>query len=146
LPHICSLLHDSTVRDNAPIIGSRTTPCFVTASVGVMRASILADGDAQMDECDRVSPSANGAVSMTSYGAKEPAMWRSFFLAIGAYCCLLGVEALTLEKAVVKVDPTSEQTALRDIVPPDWAPWSLLAAGAVVMLYSFTIPQRVGGG
>jgi hypothetical protein len=74
------------------------------------------------------------------------AMWRSFFLAIGAYCCLLGVEALAIEKAVVKVDPTSAQTALRDIVPPDWAPWSLLAAGAVVMLYSFTIPQRVGGG
>jgi hypothetical protein len=73
-------------------------------------------------------------------------MWRSFFLAIGAYCCLLGVEALTLEKAVVKVDPTSEQSALRDIVPPDWAPWSLLATGAVVMLYSFTVPQRVGGG
>jgi hypothetical protein len=58
----------------------------------------------------------------------------------------LGIEALTLEKAVVKEDPTSKQTALHDIVPPDWAPWSLLAAGAVVMLYSFTIPQRVGGG
>lgn len=72
-------------------------------------------------------------------------MWRSFFLAIGAYCCLLGVEALALEKAVVKVDGASAHSATRDIVPPDWAPWSLLGAGAVVLLYSFTLPQRVGG-
>jgi hypothetical protein len=72
-------------------------------------------------------------------------MWRSFFLAIGAYSCLLGVEALAIEKAVLKVDANSTQT-LREISPPDWAPWILLAGGAVVMLYSFTIPQRVGGG
>jgi hypothetical protein len=73
-------------------------------------------------------------------------MWRSFFLALGAYSCLLGVEALALDKAVLKVDANSAQNALREVVPPDWAPWSLLAGGAVVMLYSFTIPQRVGGG
>jgi hypothetical protein len=73
-------------------------------------------------------------------------MWRSFFLAIGAYCCLLGVEALAVEKAVLKVDPNNTQATLREISPPDWAPWTLLAGGAVVMLYSFTIPQRVGGG
>jgi len=73
-------------------------------------------------------------------------MWRSFFLAIGAYCCLLGVEALAVEKAVLKVKPNRAQTAVREIVPPDWAPWSLLGTGAVVVLYSFSIPQRVGGG
>lgn len=73
-------------------------------------------------------------------------MWRSFFLAIGAYCCLLGVESLAIDKAVVKVEPSNSQSALRDVIPPEWAPWSLLAAGSVVMLYSFTIPQRVGGG
>lgn len=70
-------------------------------------------------------------------------MWRSFFLALGAYCCLLGVEALAVEKAVLKIDPTNAQSTWREIVPPDWAPWSMLGAGAVVMLYSFTIPQRV---
>ena len=73
-------------------------------------------------------------------------MWRSFFLAVGAYCCLLGVETLAIEKAVVKVDGASSQSATRDVVPPDWAPWSLLGTGAVVVLYSFTIPQRVGSG
>lgn len=73
-------------------------------------------------------------------------MLRSFFLAIGAYCCLLGVEALAVEKAMVKINPSQPQSAVREVVPPDWAPWILLGAGAVVLLYSFSIPQRVGGG
>ena len=72
-------------------------------------------------------------------------MWRSFFLAVGVYCCLLGVEALAVEKAVLKRDPMvdAQATAQREIVPPAWAPWSMLAGGAVVVLYSFTLPQRV---
>jgi hypothetical protein len=73
-------------------------------------------------------------------------MWRSFFLALGAYSCLLGVQALAVEKAVVKVDSKNGAQSTRDVVPPAWAPWSLLGGGAVVMLYSFTIPQRVNGG
>ncbi|MCC7473822.1 MAG: hypothetical protein IT425_00380 [Pirellulales bacterium] len=73
-------------------------------------------------------------------------MWRAFFLAIGAYCCLLGVEALTVERAVLKSSPGFLGAATREIIPPDWVPWSLLGAGAVVVLYSFTIPQRVGSG
>ena len=39
-------------------------------------------------------------------------MWRSFFLAIGAYCCLLGVEALAIERAVLKVDASERQYIL----------------------------------
>jgi hypothetical protein len=72
-------------------------------------------------------------------------MWRSFFLAIGVYCCLLGVEALAVERAVLKPEFSSNSpaAATRDIVPTDWAPWSLIGGGAVVVLYSFTIPQRV---
>ncbi len=74
-------------------------------------------------------------------------MWRAFFLAVGAYSCLLGVEALAVEKAVLKPEVRKGQVANsgRDISPPDWAPWSLMAGGAVVVLYSFTIPRRVGG-
>ncbi len=72
-------------------------------------------------------------------------MWRSFFLAIGVYACLLGVEALAVEKAVLKRDITAENQAAvqREIAPPDWAPWSMMGAGAVVVLYSFTLPRRV---
>lgn len=74
-------------------------------------------------------------------------MWRSLFLAIGAYTCLLGVEALAVEKAVLKQPENGQPRKFlkEDISPPEWAPWSLMASGAVVVLYSFTIPRRVGG-
>ena len=72
-------------------------------------------------------------------------MWRSFFLALGVYCCLLGLQAMVVEKAVLK--PRLEQGRVvqpaRDVKPPEWAPWSLLSCGAVVALYSFTLPRRV---
>ncbi len=73
-------------------------------------------------------------------------MWRALFLAVGAYTCLLGVEALALDKAVLRkhVEGTynPRQYVEEDLVPPVWAPWSLMGAGAVVVLYSFTIPRR----
>lgn len=74
-------------------------------------------------------------------------MWRSLFLAVGAYTCLLGVEALAIETAVLKKPENGQPRKFlkEDINPPEWAPWSLMASGAVVVLYSFTIPRRVGG-
>ncbi|NOZ40007.1 MAG: hypothetical protein GXP24_07260 [Planctomycetes bacterium] len=71
-------------------------------------------------------------------------MFRSLFLALGAYTCLLGVEALALEKAILKkpVEGNPRQYTEKDLVPPEWAPWSLMGGGAVVVLYSFTIPRR----
>lgn len=73
-------------------------------------------------------------------------MWRSLFLALGAYTCLLGFEALAVEKAVLKQPDSGQISRFIDgeISPPEWAPWSLMASGAVVVLYSFTIPRRVG--
>ena len=72
-------------------------------------------------------------------------MWRSFFLAIGAYSLLLGVEALAVETAVLKPKTENGQiiAASKEVTPPEWAPWSLMAGGAVIVLYSFTIPRRV---
>ena len=78
---------------------------------------------------------------------RKLAMWRAFFLALGAYCCLLGVEAMAVERAVLKVDPQSTQAPRwREINPSKESPWIMMTSGAVVMLYSFTIPQRVGKG
>ena len=34
----------------------------------------------------------------------------------------------------------------KEFPPAPWVPWSLLSTGAVVCLYSFTIPKRMGGG
>ncbi|MCA9237641.1 MAG: hypothetical protein KDA44_19345 [Planctomycetales bacterium] len=71
-------------------------------------------------------------------------MWRSLFLALGVSSALLGAEALAVEKAVLKNPENAPATAsVKEVNPPEWAPWSLMAGGAVVILYSFTIPRRV---
>jgi len=79
-------------------------------------------------------------------------MWRAFFLAIGISLCILGGECMLIDKAVLASPRSASaggelKTALggREYTPPDWMPWSLLSVGAVVILYSFTVPQRVAG-
>jgi hypothetical protein len=74
---------------------------------------------------------------------------RAFFLAVGLYAFILGLECLVIDKAVLKPrgDSAVEQAAVpyREITPAEWAPWTLLSAGAVVMLYSFTLPAKMRG-
>jgi len=41
--------------------------------------------------------------------------------------------------------PQSASSGRQEYTPPDWAPWSLMSAGAVIMLYSFSIPKRMHG-
>ena len=80
-------------------------------------------------------------------------MWRALFLASGFFVMILGVECLGVERVSLKmrdapptpVSPFDLEGGQKQIVPPPWAPWSLLASGAVVCLYSFTIPRRVAG-
>ena len=83
-------------------------------------------------------------------------MWRALFLAIGFFVILLGVECLGVDKVSLRIhepppapvspfDTEPTVGALREITPPPWAPWSLLSSGAVMCLYSFTIPRRVSG-
>lgn len=80
-------------------------------------------------------------------------MWRAFFAAIGAILLILGGECLVVEKAVLASAPPKVEAPLtpfdelrsprppanRELRPPEWAPWSLLSAGAVIMLYTFTL-------
>jgi hypothetical protein len=85
-------------------------------------------------------------------------MWRSFFLAAGVYCCLLGAQSLAVERAVLSRKENAPSRFMnmsfgstnlarnKEITPPAWAPWSLMSLGAVTLLYSFTIPKRAGGG
>jgi len=35
--------------------------------------------------------------------------------------------------------PSSLEPISKDIEPPEWAPWSLLSAGTVIILYALTI-------
>ncbi|HZZ71690.1 MAG TPA: hypothetical protein VFE24_05520 [Pirellulales bacterium] len=64
-------------------------------------------------------------------------MLKGFFLVSGLFTFLLGIEALLIDRAVL--------TGGGDLNPPEWAPWSLMSAGAVIILYSFTIPKRIAG-
>jgi len=86
-------------------------------------------------------------------------MWRSFFLAFGISLCIWGAECLVIEKAILagEAPPPNPQNigaylsqptapGAREFTPPEWAPWSLMSSGAVVILYSFTLPRRVAAG
>jgi len=83
-------------------------------------------------------------------------MWRSFFLAIGVTLCILGVECLGVERVVLKArkpapkpaatflsDPPPSVGPRHEIIPPDYAPWSLMGLGAVVILYAYDLPRRL---
>jgi hypothetical protein len=83
-------------------------------------------------------------------------MWRAFFLAVGVFLVILGVECLGVERVQLRIhdkpsapvspfDTEPREGAPKQIMPPPWAPWSLLSSGAVMCLYSFTIPRRVAG-
>lgn len=70
-------------------------------------------------------------------------MWRALFLAMGIYCCILGLQGLAIDKAVMKAR-SGEGAAPREVRPPDWAPWSLMSGGVVVSIYSFTLKRQQG--
>ena len=87
-------------------------------------------------------------------------MWRALFLAGGIYMCVLGGECLVVDKFVMAAEQPRPQVEAappatffgsaaapgmtqREITPPEWAPWSFLSAGAVIILYALTI-NRAG--
>jgi hypothetical protein len=80
-------------------------------------------------------------------------MWRSFFLAVGVFVFLMGVECLGVQKFVLKSREERQATLIeapqlapnKVLSPPDWAPWSLMSTGAVVCLYCFSVPKAGGG-
>ena len=80
-------------------------------------------------------------------------MWRSLFLAIGIMMCLLGAECLVVEEAVFArslTAPPPSSTAESLVSPSgtefktqEWMPYSFMATGAVIILYTITIPKRL---
>jgi hypothetical protein len=71
-------------------------------------------------------------------------MWRSLFMAVGLFMLVMGAESLLIDSATLanRGDPT---VGSREVIPPEWVPWSLLSGGAVTILYSITIPQKLKG-
>lgn len=87
-------------------------------------------------------------------------MWRAFFLAIGISLVIIGAQCLVVDRVVLAhgarqevkenvglfgTQTTTTSAGGKELRPPDWAPWSLMASGAVVIIYSFTVPKRVSG-
>jgi hypothetical protein len=78
-------------------------------------------------------------------------MWRAFFLASGIFVCILGAQCLVVDSYVMASDKPAAQSPQtlfgarpmlaerKDYRPPEWAPWTLLSTGAVVILYSLTL-------
>jgi hypothetical protein len=80
-------------------------------------------------------------------------MLRAFFLAMGICCLVSGLECLVVEKAELSGGAATSPAnfarqvvpGYREVEPPEWAPWSLMSVGAVVILYTFTIPKKMTG-
>ena len=86
-------------------------------------------------------------------------MWRAFFLAIGTMLIIVGIECLLIDSAVLaavrpapvqrvnqswfQTPPAASVNQSRTVRPPKWIPWSLIASGAVVVLYAVTLPRRM---
>ena len=62
---------------------------------------------------------------------------------MGIFTLVLGLEALVIDSGLVRQSRRGGHA--HDLVPAEWAPWSLLSAGTVVILYSFTLPQKLKG-
>ncbi|MCO6457976.1 MAG: hypothetical protein J5I93_21950 [Pirellulaceae bacterium] len=82
-------------------------------------------------------------------------MWRAVFLAVGITCCVLGAECLVVDKAMFSQPARASELAWyqfpppekpSEFTPPEWAPWSLLTGGAVILIYSITLNKGGEGG
>ncbi len=86
-------------------------------------------------------------------------MWRAFFFAVGTMLVIVGIECLLIDSATLASDRLAPEpvnyswfqqpepmqlSSDRVVRPPDWIPWSLIASGAVVILYAMTLPRRWG--
>jgi len=80
-------------------------------------------------------------------------MWRSLFLAIGTMMIIIGIELMLIDSATVYaasessaiefIDPSAPPAISTKVVRPgEWTPWVVLSAGAIVVLYAFTLPMR----
>ncbi|MCP4888023.1 MAG: hypothetical protein GY904_15580 [Planctomycetaceae bacterium] len=81
-------------------------------------------------------------------------MWRSVFIALGLMAIIIGLECLFIESASFYSPTEAEASSLvnpvgepasdtREWRPQEWFPWLILSAGAITVLYAFTLPKRI---
>jgi hypothetical protein len=56
---------------------------------------------------------------------------------MGCFALILGLECMTIESATWAGEKGGA------ISPPDWAPWTMISTGTVMVLYSFTLPKKM---
>src|SRR5205823_538015 len=111
----------------------------------------------ETQEGPQISSRHTPCADMSAHGVSrllwEHTMLRAFFLAMGISTCIYGAECLVVERFVLagEVTPSGPGQAAafnasarppREMVPPEWAPWSLLASGALVVLYSMAMRRE----
>lgn len=80
-------------------------------------------------------------------------MLKPFLMAVGIYLCILGGECLILDRAILAreapaaqpqfgIFPAQPMIKKAEITPSEWAPWSLLSVGAVVILYGVSMSRQ----
>ena len=80
-------------------------------------------------------------------------MWRTLFIAFGVMFMIFGIECLMIDSATLYAgrestmldffDPTGRPAqSTRDWQPKEWLPWAILSFGAVVVVYSWILPNR----
>lgn len=80
-------------------------------------------------------------------------MWRAFFIALGIMSIIVGFESLLIDSAnfyssrgstakeFFNPSSISGQTTTT-WEPKEWFPWLVLSVGALIVIYSFSLPQR----
>lgn len=94
-------------------------------------------------------------------GIFRPAtLWRAFFCAVGIVLVVVGLESMLIDSATLtsKVTETPKLQASgglfsstpkpvvnnRVFKPTDWFPWSMVAVGSIVMIYSHAFRRNAG--
>ncbi len=80
-------------------------------------------------------------------------MWRSLFIALGIMAIIIGFESLIIDSATFYASRGSSVSGFLDPAtvpgqstktwsPSEWFPWVVMSVGALVVIYSFTLPKR----
>jgi hypothetical protein len=73
-------------------------------------------------------------------------MWRALFLGVGMFLLIVGLECMLIDQATIKNPGEEGGPSTVTFAPPEGVPWYLASAGAVTILYSYTLPQKFKGG
>ena len=81
-------------------------------------------------------------------------MRRSLFIALGIMAMIVGLESMLIDSAnfyslrgstpTEFIDPSSiPGQSIVSWAPAEWFPWAGLAGGALLIIYTFTLPKRI---